>query len=63
VLRICATLESTETFKQKKQQLMRDDFDPAIVHDPLYVRDSGTGAYRRLDEMLYARIVSGDVRL
>jgi fatty-acyl-CoA synthase len=63
VLRICATLESTETFKQKKQQLMRDGFDPAIVHDPLYVRDSGTGAYRRLDEMLYARIVSGDVRL
>jgi fatty-acyl-CoA synthase len=62
-LRICTTLDATETFKQKKQQLMRDGFDPAIVHDPLYVRDSETGAYRPLDAALHARIVSGDVRL
>jgi fatty-acyl-CoA synthase len=62
-LRICATLDTTETFKQKKQQLMRDGFDPAVVRDPLYIRDGGTGSYGPLDAELYARIVSGDVRL
>jgi fatty-acyl-CoA synthase len=62
-LRICATLDTTETFKQKKQQLMRDGFDPAVVRDPLYIRDGGPGSYGPLDAELYARIVSGDVRL
>ena len=62
-LRICAALESTETFKQKKQHLMRDGFDPAVLRDPLYVRDFETGGYRSLDAALYARIVAGDVRL
>jgi fatty-acyl-CoA synthase len=62
-LRICDALDATETFKQKKQQLMRDGFDPAVVRDPLYVRDAETGAYRALDAALHARIVSGDVRL
>jgi fatty-acyl-CoA synthase len=62
-LRICATLESTETFKQKKQQLTRDGFEPAVVGEQLYIRDSESGAYRALDNALYARVVSGDVRL
>jgi fatty-acyl-CoA synthase len=62
-LRICATLDATETFKQKKQQLMRDGFDPAFVRDPLYIRDSETGAYRVLDAALHSRIVSGAIRL
>jgi len=62
-LRICDALDATETFKQKKQQLMRDGFDPAIVGDPLYAKDNETGAYRRLDAGFHARIASGDVRL
>ncbi|GLH80123.1 long-chain-acyl-CoA synthetase [Bradyrhizobium sp. SSBR45G] len=62
-LRITSSLEATETFKQKKQQLMREAFDPAIVHEPLYIRDAATGAYRVLDRDLHARIVAGEVRL
>jgi fatty-acyl-CoA synthase len=62
-LRICTALDATETFKQKKQQLMRDGFDPATVRDPLYIRDSKTGTYRLFDAAMHERIVSGDIRL
>jgi fatty-acyl-CoA synthase len=62
-LRICSSLDATETFKQKKQQLMRDGFDPTVVRDPIYIRNNETGTYVRLDAALNARIVSGDVRL
>ena len=34
-IRICATLDATETFKQKKQELAREGFDPHRVTDPL----------------------------
>ncbi|CCE00916.1 long-chain-acyl-CoA synthetase [Bradyrhizobium sp. STM 3809] len=62
-LRITPSLQSTETFKQKKQQLMRDGFDPSIVSEPLYMRDAATGAYRALDAALYAQIATGEIRL
>jgi fatty-acyl-CoA synthase len=62
-LRICSSLDATETFKQKKQQLMRDGFDPTVVRDPIFIRNNETGTYVRLDAALNARIVSGDVRL
>ncbi|UFZ03366.1 long-chain-acyl-CoA synthetase [Bradyrhizobium ontarionense] len=61
-LRITSSLQATETFKQKKQELMRDGFDPSVVCEPLYMRDA-TGAYRALDRDLYARIAAGEVRL
>jgi len=60
-LRIVASLAITETFKQKKQLLAQDGFDPAAIHDPLYA-DCGQG-YVRLDAGLYARINSGLIRL
>jgi fatty-acyl-CoA synthase len=63
VLRICAALESTETFKQKKQQLSRDGFDPRVVRDPLYIRDPRSGAYRRLDHGVYRQLLDGSLRL
>jgi fatty-acyl-CoA synthase len=62
-LRIMDALDSTETFKQKKQQLLREGVDPAIVTDPLYLRDPQTGAYVPLDRAMYARIIGGSLRL
>ncbi len=62
-IRISATLDSTETFKQKKHQLMREGFDPAIVSDPLYFRDPQIAEYRPLDTEAYARIAGGKIRL
>jgi fatty-acyl-CoA synthase len=62
-VRISAAIDATETFKQKKQQLIRDGFDPEAVTEPLFLKDPQTGDYRPLDIALYAQIVEGSIRL
>jgi fatty-acyl-CoA synthase len=61
-VRLCEALDATETFKQKKQQLIHDGLDPAIVNDPMFMRDA-SGDYRSLDAAVYARLVEGAIRL
>jgi fatty-acyl-CoA synthase len=63
MIRICTALDSTETFKQKKHELVRDGFDPHHVTDPLFFREPKSGEYRPIDERAYARIVDGSIRL
>lgn len=63
LVRICTTLESTETFKQKKHELVRDGFDPARAKDPLFFLDVKSGVYRPLDADAHARLMSGSLRL
>jgi len=60
-LRIVKSLAVTETFKQKKQLLAQQGFDPAAIADPLFA-DCGTG-FAPLDAAIYARISSGLIRL
>ena len=62
-VRICATLDNTETFKQKKQELIGEGFDPQRVKDQMFFRDPASGAYLPLDAASYARIVDGSIRL
>jgi fatty-acyl-CoA synthase len=62
-LRVSAALDATETFKHKKQQLIHEGFDPAMVHDPLHVRDPQSGLYRPLTAEIYAQIREGATRL
>ena len=62
-LRVMAALDSTETFKQKKQQLVREGFDPADVIDPLLFKDPQSGLYRLLDRAICGRIADGSLRL
>ena len=61
-LRISASLDATETFKQKKHQLAREGFDPAVA-DPVYFRDPVSGAYRPLQADEHACIVNGTIRI
>jgi fatty-acyl-CoA synthase len=63
IVRFCTALDTTETFKQKKRELVRDGFDPRNVTDPLFFRDPKSGAYRPVDAVDYARILEGSVRL
>jgi fatty-acyl-CoA synthase len=63
MIRICAALNTTETFKQKKHELVRDGFDPHHVTDPLFFREPRSGEYRPIDARAYARIVDGSIRL
>jgi fatty-acyl-CoA synthase len=60
-LRLVDSLSFTETFKQKKQTLAKDGFDPTLIADPL-LADTG-GGYVPLDAALYARIRTGLIRL
>ncbi len=62
-VRLLPALESTGTFKPRKQDLMRSGFDPLTVSDPLYVDDARANAYVPLDAALYADIVGGRFRL
>jgi fatty-acyl-CoA synthase len=63
LVRICAALEATETFKQKKHELVRDGFDPERVKDPLFVLDVNSGCYRPIGADAHARLMSGSLRL
>ena len=62
-VRLSATLEATETFKQKKQELIRAGFDPRNVGDPLFFRDPKSGDFLPLDTDQYARLLQGVIRL
>ena len=62
-VRICAALDTTETFKQKKQELMREGFDPRRVTDPLFFKEPKSGHIVPIDADAYARIMDGSIRL
>ncbi|GAC1337592.1 MAG: long-chain-acyl-CoA synthetase [Beijerinckiaceae bacterium] len=61
-LRLCSGLEFTETFKPKKQALMKEGFDPSVTDDALFADDASLGAYVRLDEKIYSKILRGEFR-
>ena len=62
-LRLVPSLEVTETFKQKKQALAAEGWNPARIADPLYVEDRLAGGYLTLDGAAAERIRSGELRL
>jgi fatty-acyl-CoA synthase len=62
-LRIGSSVAVTETFKPKKQDLMRDGFDPGRCGDPIYVDDPALNGYSVVDAAVFARIMNGDLRL
>ena len=62
-LRLLQTIESTGTFKPRKQDLVQAGFDPARIEDPLYFDDPRTQAYVPLDAALFAAILAGTVRI
>ena len=61
-LRLVDSLEVTETFKQKKQTLAAEGWDPARVGDPLFAEDRAVGAYIALDAATATRIEVGELR-
>jgi fatty-acyl-CoA synthase len=62
-IRLSAALDRTETFKQKKQDLIRAGFDPRNVVDPLFFRDPKSGDFLPLDTEHFARLSEGATRL
>ncbi|HXW72833.1 MAG TPA: long-chain-acyl-CoA synthetase [Methylocella sp.] len=62
-LRITDSLETTETFKLKKNALAAQGFDPGATGDLLYCADPRRETYRHLDGDLYHSILEGTFRL
>jgi fatty-acyl-CoA synthase len=62
-LRICAGLETTATFKHKKDELVRAGCDPAAITDAIWFNDPQRQAFVPMDPALYRRIQAGQVRL
>jgi len=62
-LRICAELETTATFKHKKDELVRMGCDPAATTDAIWFNDPQRQAFVPMDPALYGRILGGQVRL
>ena len=62
-LRLCSELELTETFKNKKQQLVAEGYDPARVADALFVDLGASAGYVRLDQALFETVQTGNLRL
>jgi fatty-acyl-CoA synthase len=61
--RLRRDLELTGTFKYTKNNLVRDGFDPAATDDIIYFNHPERDVLVRLDEGLYDRIQSGQIRL
>ena len=59
---ILKVLDTTETFKLKKQQLMGQGFNPDQIDVPLYFKDPESGAFRLLDAARFSEIVAGKIR-
>ncbi len=62
-IRVLETIESTGTFKPRKQDLIQAGFDPARIQDKLYFDDPRKQAYVPIDGALYAAIAAGSVRI
>jgi fatty-acyl-CoA synthase len=62
-LRIRDDLDVTTTFKYKKNDLVREGYDPIATGDAIYVNAPERDAFVRLDTALYDRILAGQIRL
>ena len=60
-LRLLPSIAVTGTFKYRKIDMVAQGFDPNLVKDPLYVR--GPNGYQKLTRPLYAKVMSGELRL
>ena len=62
-VRIRAALDTTGTFKHRKDELMREGYDPAATKDAIYFSDPQEQNYVRMDAALFSRIRSGQIRV
>jgi fatty-acyl-CoA synthase len=62
-VRVCAALDMTATFRQKKRDLIHAGFDPDLVGDPLFYRAPKSGDYLPIGAACYTRISDGSIRL
>jgi fatty-acyl-CoA synthase len=62
-LRLCEKIETTATFRNVKEKLAREGYDPAATGDAIFFNDRRKGAFVPLDGALFGRIQSGGIIL
>nr|XP_060636669.1 long-chain fatty acid transport protein 2-like [Anolis sagrei ordinatus] len=62
-IRIQDSLEITETFKQRKGQLVKEGFDPIIINDPLYFLDDSERCYVPMTQEIFTSITEKKLKL
>jgi fatty-acyl-CoA synthase len=62
-VRIRSELETTGTFKHRKDELVREGYDPGTTSDAIYVGDPQQQAYVQMDAALFRRIQTGEMRV
>ncbi len=61
-VRLRAQIDATNSFKQLKQQLQKEGFDPGIVSDPLYFLDPRVNTYVPLTAEIYQDIATHKIQ-
>jgi len=61
-VRLCREIETTGTFKPRKDDLVRVGFDQTATDDPIFFDDRTAGAFVPADAALRARIAAGALR-
>jgi fatty-acyl-CoA synthase len=62
-LRLGNLVQTTGTFKYRKDQLVRDSFNPDLTTDRMFAGDPTVNEYSVIDGEVYRRICLGNVRL
>jgi fatty-acyl-CoA synthase len=62
-LRVMRELESTGTFKPRKQDLVRTAFNPGATADVMYVNDRERDSYALVDQEMFDRIRASEFRI
>jgi fatty-acyl-CoA synthase len=62
-VRIRTALDTTGTFKHRKDELMREGYDPAATKDAIYFSDPQAQGYVRVDAARFQVIQNGPMRL
>ena len=56
-------IEKTGTFKYKKTDLVEEGFNPNKIQDPLYFASGPDSTYIDLDQNMFDKIYSSEVRI
>jgi fatty-acyl-CoA synthase len=59
--RVCKKIEATSTFKQKKNDLMGQGYDPTVTADRIYFKDPKRQAVVHVDQTIYDSIQKGQI--
>jgi fatty-acyl-CoA synthase len=62
-IRICEGIETTATFKHRKSEVAREGYDPTTSSEPIYFDDPQLKRFVRVEETLFNRIQTGQIKL